>query len=66
MRLEKYIASAGIASRRAVKRAIREGNASVNGTTILIPGHPIDVEKDWQFGLKGDRLNPLPNVSISC
>lgn len=58
MRLEKYIASAGIASRRAVKRAIREGNVSVNGTTILIPGHPIDVENDCiQF--EGKQVEPL-------
>ncbi len=58
MRLEKYIASAGIASRRAIKRAIREGNASVNGTTILIPGHPIDVEKDC-IRFEGRQVEPL-------
>ncbi len=58
MRLEKYIASAGIASRRAVKRAIREGYASVNGTTIRIPGHPIDMENDCIL-FEGKVVEPL-------
>lgn len=58
MRLEKYIATSGIASRRAVKRAIREGRVTVNGIEILIPGHPIDVEKDC-IKFEGERVEPL-------
>ena len=58
MRLEKYIATSGIASRRAVKRAIREGRVTVNGTEILIPGHPIDVGKDC-IEFEGKRVEPL-------
>lgn len=58
MRLEKYIATSGIASRRAVKRAIREGRVTVNGTEILIPGHPIDVEKD-SIAFEGKQVEPL-------
>ncbi len=58
MRLEKYIATSGIASRRAVKRAIREGHVSVNGTKIVIPGHPIDVEKDY-IEFEGKQVEPL-------
>ena len=46
MRLEKYIATSGIASRRAVKKSIRAGLVTVNGETIFVPGHPIDVETD--------------------
>ncbi|MCE2399332.1 rRNA pseudouridine synthase [Candidatus Poribacteria bacterium] len=58
MRLEKYIATSGIASRRAVKRAIREGHITVNGAKILIPGHPIDVEKDI-IEFEGKQVQPL-------
>ncbi|RKU06187.1 pseudouridine synthase [Candidatus Poribacteria bacterium] len=58
MRLEKYIATSGIASRRAVKRAIREGRVTVNGTDTFIPGHPIDAEKDF-IEFEGKRVEPL-------
>ena len=58
MRLEKYIATSGIASRRAVKRAIREGLVTVNGTVILMPGHPIDVETDY-IAFEGKTVEPL-------
>lgn len=46
MRLEKYIATSGIASRRAVKKSIRAGLVTVNGETILVPGYPIDEKTD--------------------
>ncbi len=46
MRLEKYIATSGVASRRAVKRAILAGRVTVNGARVLIPGHPINVATD--------------------
>ncbi len=58
MRLEKYIATSGIASRRAVKRAIREGFVTVNGTKILLPGHPINVETD-SIEYEGKQVEPL-------
>ncbi len=58
MRLEKYIANSGIASRRAVKRAIREGLVTVNGIEIVIPGHPIDIEKDY-IEYEGEHVKPL-------
>lgn len=58
MRLEKYIATSGIASRRAVKRAIREGLVTVNGVAVFIPGHPIDTEKDY-IEYEGEHVEPL-------
>ena len=58
MRLEKYISTSGVASRRAVKRAIREGRVTVNGTEILIPGHPIDIDKDY-IEFEGKQVEPL-------
>ncbi len=58
MRLEKYIATSGIASRRAVKKSIRAGVVTVNGETIWVPGHPIDVETD-SVEFEGKRVEPL-------
>ena len=60
MRLEKYIATAGIASRRAVKKSILAGAASVNGEPILVPGYPIDTETDV-VEFEGKRVEPLKN-----
>ncbi len=58
MRLEKFISDSGVASRRAVKRAIRDGHATVNGTMITIPGHPIDAETD-DIEFHGDKVKPI-------
>ena len=58
MRLEKFIATSGIASRRAVKRSILAGLVTVNGEPILVPGHPIDVETDT-VEFDGKRVEPL-------
>ncbi len=58
MRLEKYIATSGIASRRSVKKSIRDGAVTVNGEPILVPGHPIDVEIDV-VEFEGKRVEPL-------
>lgn len=46
MRLEKYIATAGIVSRRAAKKVIHEGRVTVNGAPVFVPGHPIDTNAD--------------------
>lgn len=58
MRLEKYIATSGIASRRAVKKSILAGAVTVNGEPILVPGHPIDIETDV-VEFEGKRVEPL-------
>lgn len=58
MRLEKYIATSGIASRRSVKKSIRDGTVTVNGEPILVPGHPIDMEIDV-VEFEGKRVEPL-------
>ncbi len=58
MRLEKYIATSGVASRRAVKKSIRAGLVTVNGETIFVPGHPIDVETDI-VAFDGQQVEPL-------
>ena len=58
MRLEKYMAISGIASRRAVKKRILAGAVSVNGEPVLVPGHPIDIETDV-VECEGKRVEPL-------
>ena len=58
MRLEKYIATSGIASRRAVKKSIQAGTVTVNGELVLVPGHPINVETDL-VEFEGKRVEPL-------
>ena len=58
MRLEKYIATSGIASRRAVKKGIQAGLVTVNGEPVLVPGHPINVGID-AVEFEGKRVEPL-------
>ena len=58
MRLEKYIATSGIASRRAVKKSIHAGLVTVNGELVLVPGHSINVEMDT-VEFEGKPVEPL-------
>ena len=58
MRLEKYIATSGIASRRSVKKSIQAGAVTVNGEPVLVPGHPINVETD-SVEFEGKQVEPL-------
>ena len=58
MRLEKYIATSGIASRRAVKKSIQAGFVTVNGESVLVPGHPVNIGID-AVEFEGKRVEPL-------
>ena len=58
MRLEKYIATSGIASRRSVKKSIHAGLVTVNGKPVLVPGHPIEVGIDT-IEFEGKQVEPL-------
>jgi pseudouridine synthase len=46
MRLQKYLAEAGIASRRASERIIVEGRVAINGKTVRELGTKVDPAKD--------------------
>lgn len=46
MRLQKFIAECGIASRRGAEKIIESGRVSVNGETIDFMGFIVDPEKD--------------------
>ncbi|HOW64280.1 MAG TPA: pseudouridine synthase [Candidatus Paceibacterota bacterium] len=55
VRLQKFMAEAGVASRRACEDLIREGRVSVNGQVISVLGTKIDAARD-QVCLDGERL----------
>ena len=42
MRLQKYLASCGVASRRNAEKLIAEGRITVNGVTVIEPGTQVD------------------------
>lgn len=46
MRLQKYLAGCGVASRRGAEALIRQGRVQVNGTVVTEMGVQIDEEKD--------------------
>jgi 23S rRNA pseudouridine2605 synthase len=46
MRLQKYLAEAGVASRRASERIILEGRVAVNGAVVRELGTKVDPEQD--------------------
>jgi 23S rRNA pseudouridine2605 synthase len=54
-RLQKWIASAGVASRRAAEQLIREGRVSVNGQVVRELGRRIDPRRD-RVSVDGRRI----------
>ncbi len=54
MRLAKYLATAGVASRRAAETIVREGRVSVDGVTVTDPAR--DVQPDNTVELDGQRV----------
>jgi 23S rRNA pseudouridine2605 synthase len=55
MRLAKYLATAGVASRRASDEIVRAGRVTVNGQTITDPAH--DVSDESAVALDGGRVS---------
>ena len=46
IRLEKFLAHYGVASRRLAKRLVIEGRVTINGKPVFIPGRHIDPNRD--------------------
>ena len=46
MRLAKYLAHAGVASRRAAERLIAEGRVTVGGDVVTDPARDVDESSD--------------------
>jgi 23S rRNA pseudouridine2605 synthase len=61
MRLAKYLAHAGVASRRSAETLIAQGRVSVGGATVTDPAR--DVDEDSRVALDGRPLSgPEPRV----
>jgi len=56
MRLNKYIAYSGIASRRNAEELVRQGKITVNGEVATIPF--IEIEEEDEVFYRGRRLEP--------
>ncbi|MBT5712303.1 rRNA pseudouridine synthase, partial [Candidatus Poribacteria bacterium] len=46
MRLDKFLANAGVASRRAAKAIVHDGRVTVNGEVAPEPGVAVDENAD--------------------
>ncbi len=57
IRLNRYIASCGVCSRRKADELIQNGEIRVNDRTVLEPGIQVDPEKDRVF-YRNKRLKP--------
>jgi 23S rRNA pseudouridine2605 synthase len=57
MRLNRYLAFCGVASRRAAMTLIQEGRVEVNGAITREPGHPVRAGAD-QIHFDGERVVP--------
>src|SRR6476469_1364598 len=55
MRLQKFLAQAGVGSRRAAEKLIAEGKVHVNGQAVSALGTQVDPRKD-RVELEGQRL----------
>ncbi len=58
IRLQKFLADAGVASRRKAEELILEGKVSVNGQTVDQLGAKVDTERDEVF-FEGRRVIPV-------
>lgn len=62
MRLAKYLASAGVASRRAAEEIVRSGRVTVDGAQITDPAR--DVGPDDAVALDGRPLQPRADRAV--
>ncbi len=62
-RLQKYLAEAGIASRRACEELIRAGRVRVNGRVVCELGIAVDPSRD-RVELDGREVRPEPKVYV--
>ena len=57
MRLQKYLAQCGVASRRHAEEMIREGKIQVNGTIVREMGFQVDENRDT-VSVEGKEVKP--------
>jgi 23S rRNA pseudouridine2605 synthase len=64
VRLQKYLADAGVASRRASEEIILAGRVSVNGTLVRELGSKVDPVHD-RVVVDGDRVKPKRKLYVA-
>ena len=64
LRLQKFLADAGVASRRAAERLIIEGRVEVNGQPVRVLGTKVDPERD-AVRVEGKLVKPLRKLYIA-
>lgn len=62
IRLNKYLASAGVGSRRACDQLVQQGEVTINGQPCLSPAYRVQVGD--QIKASGKRIEPLMLQSI--
>ena len=55
VRLQKFLADAGVASRRAAEQIILDGRVRVNGQIVRLLGTKVDPDHDEVFGGRQSR-----------
>lgn len=63
MRIQKYMAQCGVASRRKSEELIQKGLVMVNGITIHEPGFPVEPEQD-EIIVAGTRLSTAVKIYV--
>jgi len=63
VRLQKYLAEAGVASRRAAEQFILEGRVSVNGAPVKLLGSKVDPEHD-KVAVDGKPVRPQKKIYV--
>jgi 23S rRNA pseudouridine2605 synthase len=64
VRLQKFLAEAGVASRRASEQFIVEGRVTVNGETVRELGSKVDPARD-QIAVDGKPLRPKRKIYVA-
>jgi 23S rRNA pseudouridine2605 synthase len=59
VRLHKYLAQAGVSSRRGAESLIQQGAVTVNGAVVSTLGHTIDPDRD-SVEVQGKRVRAAP------
>jgi 23S rRNA pseudouridine2605 synthase len=65
VRLQKYLAEAGVASRRAGEAIIREGRVTVNGKTVSELGSKVDPQHD-HVAVDGEPVRVKRKLYVAC
>lgn len=64
VRLQKFLADAGVASRRESERLISEGKVAVNGKTIQVPGSKVNPTAD-AVTVEGRPVRPRRKIYVA-